>query len=657
MTPKGSHLGTWSEERDFDTFLDALTSGREPPDATASALAATAQRIHTLAATDRSTPPATTLAAIREDIMDSHRLHAAAASTPVIHANGVPPSASIPHTRLPRTSTVTAMRRPRWLVANASLAAVVLLTIGIGLIAFRVGPGAPSEDDPEGPAAGIMVSSPATAPLDLQDEGAGEACETNPGSTNGCLLFAPIAPAPASCQVKPRSVEEVAFLSEVIEQSRELADIAITTPISIRGTRPSPATIDAISTTVREVFVCLRSGNDLGAYALFTDDVLQRIAARTTQFPAETLRGYGPREPQQIIHAGELPDGSVVATISFRVYGGFIEETWRFVPRDGRYLVDAVDLTDATPTTPDGQPGMPDCSVDPETKPGCNRSATVVPDPSECVVEPRTVEEVAALFSSGITAQVVGSGTPADATIAPRGLPGTPIVFTSTPVALSPELTELPDGPAPDEQTVAAVTATWRQYIACANAGDYFRLTALFSDTGFQRTFVQNALPPSGEELALIQRRGAFSGQDPLPYMPLSELRLLPDGRVGAMIEVNSPSGFQLEGGNRVVFANVDGRWLIDELALGVDAPPVEDVQRPPFVMSADTPVRPIEDGVNLRSVPGYDAEPITTLDRSDTLTIAGAPVEDDGQIWVPVVTSDGVRGWILGDFIELVTD
>ena len=203
---------------------------------------------------------------------------------------------------------------------------------------------------------------------------------------------------------------------------------------------------------------------------------------------------------------------------------------------------------------------------------------------------------------------------------------------------------------------MATVTATWRQYLACANAGDYFRATALFSDAGFQRVYAQNGAPLSDEEVAIIRSGGEYPVGEPIPYLSLLEPRLLGDGRVGAVIETDEDAPFEAVNDQSVVFVNIDGRWLIDGFVIVADTAPVARVQEPVFAAGVGSTVQPTEDGVNLRSGPGFDAEPITVLDRNDILTITGpAEVTSEGEMWWPVVTSDGIRGFVLGDFIQVI--
>jgi hypothetical protein len=83
--------------------------------------------------------------------------------------------------------------------------------------------------------------------------------------------------------------------------------------------------------------------------------------------------------------------------------------------------------------------------------------------PAECTVEPRSTDELRALF---------------------REVAATPL-----PASLdaSPGPAAAPAGAPADDQTIAAINATWRQYVACLTAGDQARMFALLSDNMVRR--------------------------------------------------------------------------------------------------------------------------------------------------------------------------
>ena len=86
-------------------------------------------------------------------------------------------------------------------------------------------------------------------------------------------------------------------------------------------------------------------------------------------------------------------------------------------------------------------------------------------DPGQCQVEPRAAEDIE---------QLVG---------------GTAEGAEATPDAGQAGAME---GEAADEATVQAVTDTYRELIACLNAGEYLRVYALYTDDYVRRYFAES---------------------------------------------------------------------------------------------------------------------------------------------------------------------
>jgi hypothetical protein len=130
---------------------------------------------------------------------------------------------------------------------------------------------------------------------------------------------------------------------------------------------------------------------------------------------------------------------------------------------------------------------------------------------AECTVTPRSTDELRALFREAVATPVldssIASPTPA---IAPTGAPA-------------------------DEQTIAGVSATWRQFIACIAAGDQARMFALVSDDMVRRQFVIDVAFGVTED-ALFEFLAATPVPLPpdqsIPIPPFDDVRVLSDGRV-----------------------------------------------------------------------------------------------------------------------------
>lgn len=178
-------------------------------------------------------------------------------------------------------------------------------------------------------------------------------------------------------------------------------------------------------------------------------------------------------------------------------------------------------------------------------------------------------------------AMLTAPGTPipleaAECRVEPRSLESFEVVV-STPVAVSatpPPATPvpMPAGEPAAAETVAAITATVSELIACRNAVDIGRYYALWTDDGISRlyTLVPEALGP--EVLQSVRRAETAT---PTPLGPdaawtveeIANVRVLADGRVGAHILLSiqdRPVTFYW------IFARQRDRYLIDDTTLVV---------------------------------------------------------------------------------------
>jgi hypothetical protein len=157
---------------------------------------------------------------------------------------------------------------------------------------------------------------------------------------------------------------------------------------------------------------------------------------------------------------------------------------------------------------------------------------------AECTVEPRPEDELRALYREAAATPVLDS---------PEASP-TPAVA--------------PTGDPADEQTVAEINATWRQFIACISAGDQARLFALFSDDMVRRQFTVDIAFGVTEE-ALFEFLAATPVPLPpdqsIPVQPFDDARVLSDGRVAVV----GPG--ELGRGDVRIFVKQGDRWLLDD--------------------------------------------------------------------------------------------
>ena len=108
----------------------------------------------------------------------------------------------------------------------------------------------------------------------------------------------------------------------------------------------------------------------------------------------------------------------------------------------------------------------------------------------------------------------------------------------------------------------SAINTTWRQYLACVNAGDQARMFALLSDKMVRRQFVVDIAFGVTEE-ALF----AYLAATPVPlepdqgaeFLPAADARVLSDGRVAVVGPGDAGRG------DVRIFIKEDDRWLLDD--------------------------------------------------------------------------------------------
>ena len=234
------------------------------------------------------------------------------------------------------------------------------------------------------------------------------------------------------------------------------------------------------------------------------------------------------------------------------------------------------------------QPGVVGAAAQPASPvAGAAVGLPAVPDPTECTVAPRSLESVGAALGTVPAGEEPPAPPPIEPPAGPPPAavpaePEEPEEPSREPAPLDPELggpppvpvgIELPEGEPVDAATVAAVTASVRRFVACANAGDVGRMYALVSDE-FLRQSVGN-LPLTA---AVVDYLSATPVPRPAEsrttLFAVREVRRLPDGRVGALVDDRDPTdprGASLTT-DFVVFVEADGSLLLDEYVSGLEA-------------------------------------------------------------------------------------
>lgn len=165
-------------------------------------------------------------------------------------------------------------------------------------------------------------------------------------------------------------------------------------------------------------------------------------------------------------------------------------------------------------------------------------------DPGECRVGAPTVESLGQLL----------------------GTPAAPLEEATPEMAGSPGPFTRPQGPAADPATVEAITATYRELVACLNGGDLLRPFALYTEGYIRRNI-------SPEQVQSFRATPVPQEPVQVAFRGVREAVVLPDGRVGALIDLANPTtGEQTT--LFAVLAQVGDRWLIDEeTVIEVQAP------------------------------------------------------------------------------------
>lgn len=176
------------------------------------------------------------------------------------------------------------------------------------------------------------------------------------------------------------------------------------------------------------------------------------------------------------------------------------------------------------------------------------------PDPSECQVEPRSLEALTALVAS----PPAGEATPqAEDT-------------SSAPFVV-------PEGEAADAETVAGVTETAHELFACYNANDLLRVFGLFTEDYLRRSFVAEGI--TEEALGFFAATPEARAPEEREAVAVRDVRVLSDGRIGAFLVVRNPQAGAEEFADFTVFVEAEGRYLIDDVvflssgATGTPAP------------------------------------------------------------------------------------
>ena len=161
------------------------------------------------------------------------------------------------------------------------------------------------------------------------------------------------------------------------------------------------------------------------------------------------------------------------------------------------------------------------------------------PDPADCQVEPRTADELIALW---------------------YGPDGSPIAAPADEE--EPSEVTIPLGEPADEATVAAIEATVFGVFGCFEAGDFLAATALFTD---ELVASFGPEPGVGEQEArdfLATPEPEEEGDERI--LAITDVMVLADGRVGAFVVEQAGGDPPLS--SYAIFVEEGDGWLVDEV-------------------------------------------------------------------------------------------
>ena len=213
-------------------------------------------------------------------------------------------------------------------------------------------------------------------------------------------------------------------------------------------------------------------------------------------------------------------------------------------------------------------------------------TAPEVPRPEECQVMPRSLaslEQLIAAIPTETPLDDAGTRKPDDEiteisappsderSVSTTGIPtrDTGTMPSPSPSALwAPTPVPIPPGIPADAATETAVRAMVREVIACNNAGDALRFVSLVSDDQLIRMF---ALVASPELLVseLAEPPTPLPEDDWEPMPTIEDVRLLPDGRISALVSLGSSRDTGKP--DCYVFVKVGDRWLLDDFPYQLD--------------------------------------------------------------------------------------
>jgi hypothetical protein len=139
-----------------------------------------------------------------------------------------------------------------------------------------------------------------------------------------------------------------------------------------------------------------------------------------------------------------------------------------------------------------------------------------------------------------------------------------PVAATPRPIITEAETPFAPPAGEPaDEETVAAITATVRESIACRNAGDFARMLVFLTPNMLAELYGSPATVDPEVLQGIQEGPRALPEPRRLRLDAIESIVMVPDGRVGAVVETSTPRR-EFRDYLFFVLDAESGRWLID---------------------------------------------------------------------------------------------
>jgi len=129
---------------------------------------------------------------------------------------------------------------------------------------------------------------------------------------------------------------------------------------------------------------------------------------------------------------------------------------------------------------------------------------------------------------------------------------------------------EFPTGEPADAATTEAVDAVVREFTACFNARDLFRLFSLVSDDLLRKLASESGVPATEAELAAAaaMQPTPVSEGDRQVILAIRDARVFPDGRVGVVLDGDSLNDEEASKPTLIVLVQTAEQWLVDAVVM-----------------------------------------------------------------------------------------